>query len=894
MAWDLSCRDWRERLKDGRSLVPDLPLLDRARGDRAVAVFDRLRLADVPGTPTMAEAGGDWFRDIVRAIFGAFDPVTRARMIRELFLLVPKKNSKALALDTAVATPTGFSTIGDIQVGDMVLAADGTPTRVMCKSQVFNGRRCFEVEFSTGETVVCDAEHLWVTDAHTDRDRQPRSGRKAPCPTAKTTAQIAESLSVQSGRVRINNHRTALCGALELPEARLPIHPYVLGAWLGDGHTKAAQITASEEDAKHLVLQLQAIGQKATVRIRRPGIADISLAQAPGNGALPYRFYTEARKLGVLGRKHVPPMYLRASRQQRLALLQGLMDTDGSISAAGQAWFTTTSTALRDDVFELVASLGLKPSASEFRASLNGKDCGPCWRLQFWPFDGTRSRSRQIVAVREVASVATQCIGVLHGSHQFLVTRSLLPTHNTTNGALLMLTALLLNERPRAPFLLTAPVQRTADEAFSAIAGAIALDPVLEAKLHVRDHVKMIVHRETKARLEIATFDPAVMTGKKVVGALIDEQHVLGKMPRADKAMLQLRGGMQPFPEAFLAIITTQSDEAPAGVFRDDLAKARAVRDGRQVSPLLPVLYEFSEEVQRDPTQPWKNPELWPRVTPNAGRSISIERLAGDFTDEEAKGEAALRLWASQHLNIEIGMALHSDRWAGAECWEQQGTRLSLDDVLQRSEVVTVGIDGGGKDDMLALVVLGRERGTGNWLAWAHAWLHEKALALRKQEATRYQGFAEDGDLTIVTGSPHDVLQLAGIVSKVARSGLLPAEKGIGLDPEKTHKVVLEALLNEDIDECQPVAIPQSWRLIGAITVTERKLDECALWHSGSRLMAWCVGNAKVEPRGNAAVITKQASGSAKIDPLMALFDAVSIMSLNPAAARSWWEDAAA
>ena len=132
MAWDLSCRDWRERLSDGRSLVPDLPLLDRARGDRAVAVFDLLRLADVPGTPTMAEAGGDWFRDIVRAIFGAFDPVTRARMIRELFLLVPKKNSKALALDTAVATPTGFSTIGDIQVGDMVLAADGTPTRVMC------------------------------------------------------------------------------------------------------------------------------------------------------------------------------------------------------------------------------------------------------------------------------------------------------------------------------------------------------------------------------------------------------------------------------------------------------------------------------------------------------------------------------------------------------------------------------------------------------------------------------------------------------------------------------------------------------------------------------------------------------------------------------------------
>src|SRR5690606_14364781 len=93
MTWDLSTPGWEDRLRAGESLVPDLPL-DRVEGDRAVAVFNKLRLADVPGTPTMAEAGGDWFRDIVRALFGSMDPDTRARRIRELFLLVPKKNSK--------------------------------------------------------------------------------------------------------------------------------------------------------------------------------------------------------------------------------------------------------------------------------------------------------------------------------------------------------------------------------------------------------------------------------------------------------------------------------------------------------------------------------------------------------------------------------------------------------------------------------------------------------------------------------------------------------------------------------------------------------------------------------------------------------------------------------
>ena len=142
----------------------------------------------------------------------------------------------------------------------------------------------------------------------------------------------------------------------------------------------------------------------------------------------------------------------------------------------------------------------------------------------------------------------------------------LVPKKNskTTNGALLMLTALLLNERPHAPFIMTAPVQDVADIAFAAAAGAIRLDPVLSKKLHIREHLKTIIHRETKSELQIMTFDPSVVTGQKVVGALIDELHVVAKMSKASSAIRQLRGGMLPFPEAFLAFITTQSEEAPS------------------------------------------------------------------------------------------------------------------------------------------------------------------------------------------------------------------------------------------------------------------------------------------------------------------------------------------
>jgi phage terminase large subunit-like protein len=466
---------------------------------------------------------------------------------------------------------------------------------------------------------------------------------------------------------------------------------------------------------------------------------------------------------------------------------------------------------------------------------------------------------------------------------------ALVPKKNskTSYGALgLMLVALLLNERPRAQFLMTAPVQDTADMAFSAIAGAIALDPVLEAKLHVRDHLKEIVHRQTKAKLEIITFEPKVVTGKKVVGALIDELHVLGKMPRADKALIQLRGGMEPFPEAFLAFITTQSDEQPSGVFRDELIRARKIRDGQVTGQMLPVLYEFPESMQVDRDKPWRDPENWAMVTPNRGRSIDLGRLRERFKEEDEKGENALRVWASQHLNIEIGLALSSNGWAGASFWEAAAEPgLTLESLLERCEVAVVGIDGGGLDDLLGLAVLGREHETRRWLLWTRAWAHRIVLERRKDIASKLADLARQGDLVMVDQPGDDVVQVADIVSQVRDAGLLPEKNAIGVDAVGIGDIVDELMSPErGFIDGQIVAVSQGWRLNAAIKTAERKVAGGELVHGGQPLMAWCVGNAKAEARGNAILITKQASGSAKIDPLMATFDAVSLMAMNPPA----------
>lgn len=454
----------------------------------------------------------------------------------------------------------------------------------------------------------------------------------------------------------------------------------------------------------------------------------------------------------------------------------------------------------------------------------------------------------------------------------------LVPKKNskTTNGALLMVTALLMNERPHASLIMTAPVQDVAQLAFDAASGAIALDPVLEKKLYVRDHLKKIVHRETKAELEIMTFDPAVVTGQKPVYALIDELHVVAKMSKAPSAIRQLRGGMLPFPEAFMAFITTQSEDPPSGVFKSELDKARAIRDGRQAGAMLPVLYELPESMQKDAEQ-WKDPDNWHMVTPNAGRSISIPRLVQEMATAEATGVDELRAWASQHLNVEIGLALRSDRWVGADFWERGASNVTLPELLKRSEVVTIGIDGGGLDDMLAIAVLGREE-SGTWLHWAHAWIHPIVLERRKAEAERFRDFERDGDLSIVKNVGEDIEQVADYVEQVEDSELLDK---IGVDQAGIGAIV-DAIVDLNIEAERIVGIPQGWRLVGAIKTTERRLHDGALKHGNRPLVAWCVSNAKAEPRGNAVMITKATSGTAKIDPVMATFNAVALMSMNP------------
>jgi len=472
-------------------------------------------------------------------------------------------------------------------------------------------------------------------------------------------------------------------------------------------------------------------------------------------------------------------------------------------------------------------------------------------------------------------------------------------------SAAIMMTALILNWRKSAEFFIVAPTVSIAGNSFLPACGMISSDNDLKSLMHPQDHIKQITNINGESTLKIVAAESDTVGGLKGVGILAEELWLFGKRPGATNMFKEATGGLFARPEGFIIWITTQSDEAPAGIFADKLEYARGVRDGKINDPaFLPVIHEFPEWMIKEKKH--LDPKNFYIPNPNLGASVDEETIIREFKKAGVEGPTSMQGFLAKHLNIQIGVSAKAQAWAGADFWEAAAGEVTLDIILEKSEVIEIGIDGGGLDDLLGLAVIGREaiavkgheirKGDvitrkpdtveHRWLVWTRAWAHGIALERRKSEAPKYHDFAKDGDLIIVEEIGQDIKQAGDIVRKCDASGLLDR---IGVDQAGIGAIVDELEQGDEkglgaIEHDRIVGIPQGWRLNGAIKTVERKVAEKSLVHGGTALMAWCVGNARVEPRGNAISITKQASGTGKIDPLMALFDATSLLAMNPEA----------
>lgn len=438
---------------------------------------------------------------------------------------------KALALDTPLATPTGWTTMGEVQVGDELLGADGRPTRVVAATDVMAGRPCYEVEFSDGSGIVADAEHQWLTDTRASRRsfQAARDGGSRACtqrtlPAVRTTEEIAATLRTETSDRRLN-HSVALAKPLQLPEADLPLSPYVLGAWLGDGCTDGAVLTTADDE---MVVLLEAEGLAVTptstplryslqfpageVADRLCAVCGVSFVprtsqvetcgrscggRAKGTAPMPAPTCPDCgkpsaglrrcqqcrndhgtvrgmlRKVGVLGNKHIPTSYLRASEAQRRALLAGLLDTDGTVTSGGCVQLTTTSERLQRGMYELIVGLGYRCGVA--RKAVRGRraESSIAFTLTFSADEDVfwlerkrllhkearqrvfqRRNSRFITAVRPIASVPVRCVQVDNDDHLYLAGKSLIPTHNSTIGLDIARAAAIRHKQATAIFSL--------------------------------------------------------------------------------------------------------------------------------------------------------------------------------------------------------------------------------------------------------------------------------------------------------------------------------------------------------------------------------------------------------------------------------------------------------
>lgn len=611
-----------------------------------------------------------WEMFIAGAIFG-WKRSDGFRRFRTIYVEVARKNGKStllagialylfiadgepgaevytaapLALDTKVPTVDGYTTMGEIKVGDRVFDENGDPCTVEYVAPILHGRKCYEVAFNDGTKIIADSEHRWRTGVCCSgrslkgRKREDFFKTRTGARTFSvfTTEEIKDSLYYQGRK----NHLIPVAGRLNTPARKLPIPPYTLGAWLGDGRNNRGAIVSHPED------------MGISENIKKDGF---KISQHGKNGGL-YRFTplglrTLLRKNNLLENKHIPIGYLRASYDQRLALLQGLMDTDGTCSKTGECRFANRNYTLASGVYELACTLGFRANLKETSVTnkphyiVSFKTSTTVFRLerknerQVYR-DDARVRNRYIESITEVPSVPVRCISVSSPSNLFLITGSLIATHNTKRDQAIIV--------------------------HSEASRMVKASPALRKRIGIFKNNLSI--DSNAAKFEPLGADSDSMDGLNVHAAVVDELHA--HKTRGTWDVLETATGSRRQPMLF-AITTAGFDQN--GICYEQRDYVTSLLKGTiEDDSYFGIIYTLDlkkEWPDLKVDDDWTDPENWIKSNPNLGISVKvddIERLA-----LKAKAApAAQNNFLTKRLNV---WTQQVTRWIDLEAWDNNFT----------------------------------------------------------------------------------------------------------------------------------------------------------------------------------------------------------------------------
>lgn len=909
---------------------------------------------------------------IIGSLCGWFTAAGRQRF-RMAFIETGKGAGKALALDTPIPTPAGWTTMGAIQVGDRVFDERGRTVPVVGVSGAMTDHECFEVVFDDGTVIVADADHLWFTEQRTFSrlgERLATAGVKRSergrwRKGIRTTSDVAQSLRYCNGKYQSANHSVPLAGPLGLPGVELPVEPYVLGVWLGDGDSDCARVTIGDQDVElieHLTATGTAVGgrqgpaEKAG-RYRLGGrptdschrghpratdtrnghcrACERERDRAARRGAVPSAptllpLAAHLRSLGILDNKHMPAMYLRAAVDQRLALLQGLMDTDGSIDkSSGACEFSSTNQALADGVFELLMSLGIKASCRERPAKLNGRVVSSVWRIAFHPaadlpvFRLRRklqhqrvrhcrrrlSGDRRIVNVRPCASVPVRCIAVDTPSHLYLAGRSMVPTHNTPLAAGLLLFRIAVQQGVGKQSYVAATMKDQARLTFTDAVNMVKASPHLRNLLTVT--VNSIANIKTGSFIKPVSAEEKGLDGKRVDGAVADEV----QEQRTGIVIEKLRAGIKNRQDA-LILLTLNSGFDTTSIAWELHEYSQRVLDGvvendvwfAYVCQLDPceACYEKGKRVPQDSCphcDQWHTEgQHWLKVNPNLGVSLPWEYLRDQVKQALGMpGQQALVM----RLNFCIWTAQHTI-WIPADKWLAcQVPRLTTRN--DKRLPATMGLDLSTTTDLTAGVITLRDDDpsdqtpdvieiattdevTGEPLkktlnlnycveVLPFFWMPEDKLRERVQkDRIPFDVWKKDGHLQTTLGPIVDYDQIYDDIVK--RHEPTYRIQQVGYDPYNATQFAINlrdrAKLTV-VEVKQGKVLTEAAKLLFALVLSGR------LRHGGNPVMAWCVANAMAEYDKYENISIVKPSARQRIDGVIALLIALYLLSRLPA-----------
>ena len=702
-----------------------------------------------------------WQEKIINDIFGTVrDDNPAIRQYNTAYIEIPKKAGKELALDTPIPTPDGWKLMGEIAVGDKVFDENGEPCNVLALSEIDSEEQCYRITFRDGSYIDAGERHLWDVENIYGKYRQMQTTtgemyRRQE--RLRYESKVTRSVDKMRSLVRI-----PITKPLQTPTIELPIDPYLYGYWLGNGTATEPCITVSTNDVPDLIGNIP-------YSLRRE-------YKQPGSSRL---YYNELKQVLVpsFRDKKVPTEYLRASEEQRWALLQGLMDSDGCIGTRkAQSIYVSTIKGLADTVRELLWSLGIKNAMTEELSTRCGVPTGETlYTIRFTTFDDQptsrlarkmdRKRERKKVTrscfhyIKDIQPidhpVEMRCIQVDSPSRLYLAGRSMIPTHNSELGAAIALNMLCNDDEWKGEIYSCAADRQQASIVYDVAVDMVDQSEALKKRVKLIPSTKRMIYMPTGSIYQVLSSESSTKHGLSVSACIFDELHTQRNRQLYD-VMTQGSGDARKQPLwVFLTTAGTDRNSICYAVHQ----KAKDILEGRKVDPYFyPVIFGL------DDGDDWHDEKSWYKANPSLGVTITIDKVRMQYAkaletpaDENQFRQLRLNEWVKQ-----------STRWMRMDRWDECDGEVDLEELKGRE--CYAGLDLSSTSDLTAFVLVFPENGEGeeHYTVVPFFWIPKETLELRvRRDHVPYDNWAGQGYMQTTDGDVVDYETIANFIIKL-------------------------------------------------------------------------------------------------------------------------------